>query len=382
MTASLHVIAGLAVAHGGPSYSVPRLCRALVDAGDEVVLASVENGPTAGIYPAQTFAQDHAVVPGLSALRLSHGLAGYVAETAPRVDVVHGHGLWLAPNIVSGRSARRAGRRLVVSPRGMLSPAALSFSPWKKRLVWALAQRDAVAQAAWHATSEDEVEDLRGFGLTTAPVAVIPNGVDMPSATAVHDPAAKERTVVFLSRVHPKKGLADLVAAWALLEPRRPGWRLVIAGPDELDHTAALKRQAQALGAGRIVFPGALYGADRDALMAGADLFVLPTLGENFGIAVAEALAAGVPAIVSKGAPWPGLEANGCGWWTDHGVPALEAALADATALPPESRRAMGLAGREWMAREFSWAAIAMQMQAYYRWLLGAGERPAFVRSG
>ena len=116
-----------------------------------------------------------------------------------------------------------------------------------------------------------------------------------------------------------------------------------------------------ALGLTRVSVEGPIYGDAKTAAYREADLFVLPTLNENFGLTVAEALAAGTPAISTKGAPWSGLESEGCGWWIDHGVEPLAAALAHAMALPREALKAMGDKGREWMARDFSWDRVAQR---------------------
>jgi glycosyltransferase involved in cell wall biosynthesis len=111
-----------------------------------------------------------------------------------------------------------------------------------------------------------------------------------------------------------------------------------------------------------------------------ADLFVLPSLNENFGLTVAEALAAGTPVISTKGAPWSGLEIEGCGWWIDHGVAPLAAALAHAMALPREALKAKGDKGREWMMRDFCWDPIAHNMLDVYLWLARNAEPPSTVR--
>lgn len=377
---SLHVIAGLASYNGGPSYSVPRLCLALERVGAKVSLLSVSEGANvpsrirAEMHP-HTFAQ----VPIMSGLRFSTGLRDALTKQAAHLDVIHNHGLWLMPNVYAGRAAARSGKPLVVTPRGMLATQALKFSSKKKALFWALLQRDAFATAAvWHATSAEEAKDIRAFGIR-APLALIPNGVDISDARATHNEANSRRRLLFLSRLHPKKGLPDLVSAWSRLAQERPDWDLVIAGPDEAGHRSELEDQINRLGAPRIQFMGEVLGDEKSALLATSDLFVLPTQNENFGIAVAEALAAGVPAIVTRGAPWARLQTERCGWWIDHGVEPLAGALREATALPPVARLEMGMRGRAWMARDFGWDAIASDMLALYRWISGRGERPTCV---
>ena len=380
------IIAGVDPSDGGPAYSVPRLAQALAGCEVQQTLLSVGIAPppvhsqhslhpTAGRY----FRHDWAAVPVLRGLRRSAALRTAAFDHARSADLIHTHGLWLMPNIYAGKAAQHAGKPLIVSPRGMLAPAALAFSRHKKALFWRMLQGPAYARAAlWHATSAEEADDIRRFGIA-APIALIANGIDLPEQPAPHSDVRKDRTILFLSRLHPKKNLPGLIDAWHRIAADRPDWRLVIAGPDEGGHRAQLEAQAAQLGAARIAFTGPVYGPDKAALIARADLFVLPTQSENFGIAVAELLAAGVPTIVTKGAPWEGLDKHRAGWWIDHGTGPLVSALQAATALPPAERRAMGLRGRAWMARDFGWDRIAGEMAAAYRWVLGQGDRPGCV---
>jgi glycosyltransferase involved in cell wall biosynthesis len=383
-----HVIAGLEVAHGGPSYTVPRLCRSLAVAGAQVTLLSVarngegnrdscENG-----YRDRRFAEAHPRAPVLRGLRRSPGLSRALREIAPDTDVVHDHGLWLMPNLQAGWAAAGAHKSLVVSPRGMLSPPALAFSRVKKHLSWRLLQGPSMRRAACiHATSEQEYDDVRGFGLAH-PVAVIPNGIDLPPLPPELDAAAAQRVVLSLGRMHPKKGLDRLLHAWAKVEPIHPCWHLRIAGPSEGGHAAALRALAEALGLARVAIDGPIWDDAKWQAYGAADVFVLPSLSENFGLTVAEALAAGTPAVSTKGAPWSGLEGKGCGWWIDHGVEPLAAALARAMALPRARLKAMGSRGRAWMARDFSWDRTARDMLDVYRWLTRRSEPPSTVRLG
>jgi glycosyltransferase involved in cell wall biosynthesis len=377
----IQVVAGLDPRGGGPSYSVPRLARALAGAGLVQSTLCVGNPAKMAEGETQSYSQIFRGLPVLGSLRLSPALRSALFARAQLADLLHVHGLWLMPNVYAGWAARHANRPLIVSPRGMLAPAALSFSRAKKALFWHLLQAPAYAKAtAWHATSEEEAEDVREFGVRV-PIAVIPNGIDLPQLVAPHADSADSRVILFLSRLHPKKNIPVLLEAWRRIAHDIPEWRLVIAGPDEGGHRADLEAQVAHASVPRVEFLDPLYGADKDALIASADLFVLPTLSENFGIAVAEALAAGVPAIVTKGAPWAGLEPERTGWWIDHGAEPLAAAMRQATALPPAERRAMGTRARAWMARDFGWAEIARDMASVYSWALGKGERPACVRS-
>jgi glycosyltransferase involved in cell wall biosynthesis len=380
----VHVVAGIRRADGGPSYSVPRLCKALLKSGVRPTLFSVS--ADAGLNPdtyarcddERFFAWDYAGVPLLQELRASSGLFAELATV--KSDVIHNHGLWLMPNVYAGWAASRARTPLIVAQRGMLGGAALRFSRTKKVLFWHLLQGPAIRCAAcYHATSRQEYEDIRAYGLTQ-PVAIIPNGIDLPepgsNRTSVD---STDRVVLSLGRIHPKKGLERLVRAWAKVEATHPGWRLRIVGPPEVDHDAQLRALAATLKLSRVSIEPAIYGEEKYAAFREADFFVLPTLNENFAVAVAEALAAGTPVISTKGAPWAGLEAERCGWWIDHGIEPLAAALCGAMAMPREELSAMGRRGRAWVARDFGWDAIASKMTAVYAWLAGRGERPEWV---
>lgn len=367
------VIASIDDEAAGPSYSVTSLAAALRGLGHNSAVMAV--GRRAAEPGLEIFAQDFAGVPVADRLMASGGLARALNSAAGQGAVLHGHGLWLLPNLLPARAARRYGVPLVVSPRGMLASEALAFSTLSKRAIWALGQRRALQTArCFHATSEAECEDIRRVGLT-APIAVIPNGIDIPAG----DPAPGLRTVLHLGRLHPKKGIDRLVAAWVQVAHRHPDWRLRIVGPSEIGCRAALERQVQALGAPRVHFDGALFGDEKLAAYRQAGLFVLPTLNENFGMVVAEALAAGVPAICTRGAPWQGLETERCGWWTDHGPDAMAAALDAALSLPDAERTAMGARGRAWMQRDFGWDGIAQRMAEVYVWCLGKGDRPGCI---
>lgn len=188
------------------------------------------------------------------------------------------------------------------------------------------------------------------------------------------------RRLLYLGRIHKQKGIDLLLEAWRAVAPKFPEWELIIAGPDDRGYLDGMRRLAGDLGLERLNWPGPLYGEDKLRMYRSADLYVLPTYSDNFALTVAEALSAGTPAIVSKGAPWSGLEKEGAGWWVEIGVDPLVAALETALAQPPDVLRAMGARGREWMAREYSWEAIGREMASVYRWLYGQAERPSCVR--
>jgi glycosyltransferase involved in cell wall biosynthesis len=300
-------------------------------------------------------------------------------------QIIHQHGIWAPMTYRLGRFAVRRGVPLVISPHGMLEPWALRHHVFRKRLAWVLYQyRNLKAAAVLHATSAGEASQFRRLGLP-GPVAVIPLGV-RPVSPVPLDPAAvtavkDRRQVLFLSRIHPKKGLALLLEAWAATEV--PDWELVIAGIDQGRHQADMETLAARLGLGdRVRFAGPLFGVAKDTAFRRADLFVLPSHSENFGIVVAEALQYGLPVITTTGTPWRHLPAESCGWCVEPAVAALAGALREALALSDEERRAMGRRGLELVERDHRWPRVAAQFGDLYRWAAGVGPRPDCLIGG
>jgi glycosyltransferase involved in cell wall biosynthesis len=173
--------------------------------------------------------------------------------------------------------------------------------------------------------------------------------------------------------------LEYLLEAWASLQDAYPNWKLRIAGPGDATYVRKLTHLAATLRVERCTFEGALYGQAKQAAYQSSDAFVLPTHSENFGIAVAEALAASCPVITTKGAPWAGLAVQRAGWWVDIGVEPLRLALHDAMSMDTCALAEMGVRGRSWMERDFSWKQIGAQMIESYRWVREGGDRPSWI---
>jgi glycosyltransferase involved in cell wall biosynthesis len=286
------------------------------------------------------------------------------------------------PNIYPAWAKRRwpGTAKLVHSPRGMLGEPALNISKLKKRVFWTLLQRAALEAAdCLHATADSEYEEIRASGLA-APIAVIPNGIDIPEIGGHPRPSERLRVILSLGRIHPKKGLDRLVCAWANLEREFPDWCVRIVGPAERGHDAELRELTNRLGLQRVTIEEPVYGDAKTAIYRASDLFILPTLNENFAVTVAEALAAEVPVISTNGAPWAGLETERCGWWIEQGADPLTQAMAHALSLPRSELYAMGARGRTWMARDYGWDKVAREMGTVYAWLSHGGPPPPTVR--
>lgn len=374
----VHSVSSIESEASGLAYSVPSLARALVVLGHEASVYSLGSASVrlqSGAYLDQRFSAQFHNWPirklGVSS-SLREGLRG------SRADAIHIHGLWMMPNVYPARFSKELRCPLILSPHGMLARDALRFSYLIKMMFWIFAQRRAaLCVDCFHATSVREADDIRAFGLRQ-PVAIIPNGVDLPALGSRE--ASGAPYVLSLGRIHPIKGLDRLILAWKDIEPAFPDWRLKIVGPDEGGYCDVLLRLIGELGLKNVSLSGPVFGEAKFELLRGAELFALPTLNENFAMTVAESLAVETPVISTKGAPWAGLVDHKCGWWIDHGPAPMASALREAMSLSPEARRAMGANGRAWMERDFGWQGIAEQMADVYRWVSVGGERPKCVQ--
>ena len=374
-------IAGIEPEAGGPSRSVPSLARSLALQGIEVCLMSLGNeAACAGddTYSLNLYKYNRSFFSKIKAIdRMRHDLIVEVRKLAGR-SVIHDQGIWLMNNHVVIGVARRNKTPLILSPRGSLEPWSMNHKAFKKKIAWYFYQkRDLDAVDLFHATSQQEALNILELGFSK-PIAIIPNGVDVPPWRERKSTDYGKRTILFLSRIYPKKGLLNLVSAWQKI--KAPGWRIVLAGPDEANHRREV--EAAILAAGLqdcFEFIGPVDDVAKWDWYFKADLFVLPTFSENFGIVIAEALACGVPVITTTGTPWQELVTHNCGWWIDIGVEPLVDALRKAISLSDKERSDMGQRGRTLVDDGYSWAKIGKDMAAAYSWILGSGPKPECV---
>ncbi len=370
--AVLHVVPSYwpATAYGGPIESVHGLCVALAKGGTRIeVLTTDADGDRRLELPS---GRDREPVPGLRVRyarrfagdSIAPGLLARLAAAVGRADVVHLTAVYSFPTLPTLAAARMTSRGVVWSPRGSLMEWQGATRRGSKRL-WRLACRLlAPRRTLLHATSEEEAESSRN-AFPRLDAMVIPNGVSIPEPFE-RPPRGEELRLTFLGRLHPIKGLENLLDACAVARARGfEKWSLRIAGGGERAYREELERRADVAGLGdRVRFLGPVAGEDKEDLLRTTDVVVVPSHSENFGIVVAEALAHGCAVVASTGTPWRRLEAEGCGFWVDPEPERLAAVLAR---LPASDLAAMGRAGQAWMRREFSWESAARRMVEAYR---------------
>ncbi|WP_139247413.1 glycosyltransferase [Hyphomicrobium sp. NDB2Meth4] len=284
-------------------------------------------------------------------------------------SVVHIHGIWTAFEYRAFRTARERKARIVISPHGALEPWALRHKRIKKQIAWRLYQKSMMQRAdLLIVNSLQERASLRQLGLT-GPIATIANGVSIEGLSQYATP--KERTVLFFSRLDPKKGVPDLIDAWARLGNRK-GYTLHIQGHGEDAYVRSLAERIRQHGLGehiRILPP--VFGQNRWTAYQTASIFVLPSYSENFGITVAEALMAGLPVITTASTPWGDLPSEGLGWIVGNDIGQLTNALQTAIDLTEAQLTEVRGKAIAYAQARFRWDAIAEVYLKTYAFLLG-----------
>ena len=341
-------------------------------------MALTEAGVEVGLWAPDQSAAATPLLPAESPVQRLTGTETEALDKFGMTDVLHDNGLWLSHNHRLAEIAAERGIPRVVSTRGMLQPWAMSHKRWKKRLAWRFYQRHDLKRARGHHTTGDaEANNLLRLRLGV-PVCMIPNGVDVPAISRSERTPVGEitdrtgaRIALFLGRIYPVKGLPMLIEAWARVRP--VGWLLQVVGPDEAGHRAEVEKAVSAAGLGEVIsFVGPLEGQAKTRAFFDADLFVLPTHSESFGMVVAEALAHGLPVLTTTGAPWPMLPEHGCGWWVDPTVDGIADGIRQATALDSATLHTMGAKGRALVAAEFGWERVAKEFVSLYEELIEA----------
>ncbi len=375
----LNVVSHLDPRYGGLSAVVPQLGSMVAKTGEFSISLAAFCAPNELYSPREQDTLDLSYWPTSRAQWLRDpALRDRFRNEVHHADGVHIHGLWEQSTAIAGHTARALRKPYILSAHGMLEPWALSNRRVKKLLYSALFERANVAGATClHALTAAEAADYRRFG-ARGPIAIIPNGVHIPAAvtpeiflTQFPDLRGK-RIVLFLGRIHYKKGLDILIDSWAAVAKQHPDAHLVIAGPDFEGTRAPLEARVTQLGLeATVTFPGMLRSELKWSALAAAEAFVLPSYSEGLSVSVLEAMGTGLPVIVTEQCNLPEVKQLGAGWLIESNTVSLTSSLQEMMTHTPRMNRSIGDRGRSFVADRYTWSTVGNQMAELYRWVQG-----------
>ena len=390
----LHVIPSVSEHSGGPAQAIGPMCQALQKQGIDVVIATTDDEVEISEFE---FTNGHSGLPpqytikGVpthffpvqwgGSFKYSRSMAGWLDTNVARFDVVHIHAVFNHACLAAARACRKHDVPYIVRPLGTLDPWSMKQKSLRKSVFWKLAAKRMLTDASVvHYTSRAEREATESsLGLSDG--AIVPLGIDAEAVNSCLGQEGFEREfpelashpyVLVLSRLHPKKGLDVLLKAFLSLQwtAGSPAWRLVLAGDGPAEYIAELKAIVSEHNAERVVFfPGWLSAERKNAVLHRAGLLALPSYQENFGVCVMEAMACGVPVLVSPHVSLSNeISAAGAGWVVGVDVEELRTTLAEVVG-SPEQRHKRGQAGRT-VSESFTWEKVATALHDVYASIL------------
>jgi poly(glycerol-phosphate) alpha-glucosyltransferase len=314
----------------------------------------------------------------------------FLAEDA---DIAHLHALWMHNSITIRKWAQKWHRPYIITANGMLEEWAVRNSGWKKRLALTLYEQKCLNNAACiQVNSESEYRSVRAFGLTN-PVCVIPNGIDLPEQPVEPLPNDVQtfwnrqippgnKILLYLGRLHPKKGLVNLLRAWTQArssQTNSDGWVLVIAGWDQVNHLSELQKVVAKSGISKVVFAGPQFGAEKSLCFRNSDAFILPSYSEGLPMTILEAWSYGKPVLMTPGCNLPIGFSSDAALRIEPTVESIESGLTALFKMSDRERDVMGRRGIDLVKTHFAWPQVAADMRAVYSWILGNGVKPRCV---
>ena len=330
-----------------------------------------------------------------------------LATLDPKADLLYAATLWKYPSWAALQWSERTGKPMMVAPHGSLDVWALKNSAWKKWLASKLFKNRQLHKALCiRALCQSEADAIRAYGLTN-PIAIIPNGVELPGADQelgassrelrLKNKASTPHTLLFLGRIHPKKGLPNLIRGFKKALDSRPlnldaPWQLVIAGWDQGGHEAELIKLCEELGlsfqgrvardegresAASVVFFGPAFGDDKKSLLRSADAFILPSLSEGLPMSILEAWSYELPVVMTPECNLPEGYAADAAIRIETSVESIAQGLNSLFLMGVFDLQSMGAKGRILVKERFTWQTLAVQMKEVYDWMLGGGTKPS-----
>ena len=370
----LSFVSSIDLSSGGPSRSVPMLAKGLAELGVDITLMAIRS-ENMNIHALEgTSVKLKVISPSFSRREIAKFLAD------ERFELIQIQSVWEMPYHKVMVEARKLNIPYIVTPRGMLEPWSLSQKKWKKRLAWWLYQRNDVQKSACvFTTAKMEAEHVSALGITTCK-AVIPNGIETVGYPCKSSIEGVKKQVLFLSRVHVKKGIELLFDAWKRIHSEFAGWQLLVIGNGEAEYIHSLENRVENLGLKdciKILPP--VFGEAKIKVYQESALFCLPSFSENFGMVIAEAMSCGTPVITTTNCPWKILNRTNTGLCIDLSVDNLENALREAMGMDANALYDMGQRASKLIYDNFDYRSVTRKTLRLYEWLLNSGEKPEFV---
>jgi glycosyltransferase involved in cell wall biosynthesis len=388
----LFVVGGLYSLSSGVAWIMRDLAAALARAGSPVTICAAECrdrglSSIGRLFEPPTRWQA-AQGKWLGGLSWAPKLKPIIHESLSSADLLHNHSLWMLPNSYASRAAMRLGKPAVITAHGTLESWAIRNARWKKRIAgWMFQNKELRRADCIHVNTAAEIEGVRQFGLT-APIAVIPNGIDIaecdnrpdtPIFTDHYPELANRRILLFMARLHEKKGLGHLIPAWGRLAQQYGDWHLVIAGPDNGYRTTCERLVRELQLRHRVTITGPLHGDAKKSALSAAEAFVQPSFSEGFSMAIIEALACRLPVLLTPGCNFMEAVNRGAAIEVNPTVADTESGLRRIMSQSPSTLQDMGAAGRRLVEDKYTWDIVASQTLKMYLWLVKGGSPPDFV---
>lgn len=294
-----------------------------------------------------------------------------------RPNLIDIQGIWSSASIFNLIYNKLIPTPYIITPRGMLEKWALKQSYFKKLIYFFFIEKYHLKNAVClRATSLMEVKTFKKLGFKNK-IINVPNAITIPKIKFINKlKFKKKKRLLFLSRIHEKKGIIELLNAWKHLHSKYSDWELVICGYDEKGYKNKMIKLSNDLKLKRVKWKKDVMGKDKNDLFLSSDLFILLSHSENFGLVIAEALSFCVPVITTRNTPWYDLKKNNCGWCIDLKEKKIIKTLKNAMNLSDKTRLLMGKRGRKWVSKDFSDQSIGIKMQSVYDWILKKGPKP------
>lgn len=359
---------------GGPARSVPILAKGLTMQGIDTILLTCASSDMNSHIIENT---------PVKLITLSSNISHKALEKLilnERFDIIHAQNLWNPLYHKVAKIARRHNIPYIMTPRGCLEPWCLKHKALKKKLALFLYQKNDLQKATCIlATSKMEATNIRNIGIT-APIAVIPNGIDVSEYKCRQSGINVKKQICFISRIHQKKGLELLIEVWSKLYKKYPEWKIIIAGNGEKNYIDYLNNLIVSKGlydSVKILPP--VFGNEKQKLYSESALFILPSYSENFGMVIAEAMSCGLPVITTKNTPWEMLNENNIGWCIDLSLENLQGCLNSAINLGMDSLFEMGQHASLYIKDNYHFSSVAKRINLLYDWIKGTIPKPDFI---